>query len=222
MAAVAATGVFGLAGIGAASAEETGCVVSHPTGTPENREPNFRATADRAEFEFPAPIRTLFNEVVLVPAAGSDVKEGQAILKATASRQGSGLLAVEKIEIHWPLTAVKQGDTRRGVIALSHQQNIPVGIVLSMGLKELGSIVFAPGEFEPMRESIDFDAQVSQLIHDSMMQQQGFSMRLRSGGTDYSVVQPETYAYVSFIQDKLIPAMNEARRQDVAGSCKSP
>ncbi len=221
MAAFAASGVSTIAGLGRASAQETTpCVVARATGTLENLEPNFRATADRAEFVFLVPMKSLAEEVVLISAEqGGELKEGLAALKAIVTREGDGPLKAEKLQIHWPLTALKHQGQLYSVIGLSQEQNVPVGIVLSAGAKDMGNIVFEAGQFPPDQEFLDFNPEVSNMIHEAIMRRQGFSVRLVSGGNIYSSIQPESQKYEEFMLYSLVPAMNDARKQDAENGC---
>jgi hypothetical protein len=220
---MAATGIATIGGIGRASAQEaTPCVVSFSAGTIEDRKPNYRATADRADFIFLVRMAALPEEVVLVSAEqGGEFKEGVAAFKATVTREGNGPLRMEKLHIQWPLTAIRHEGQLYNVIRVAHDNRTPVGIVLSAAGQELGDIIFEPGSFNPDQEVFDFNSEVSALIHDKMMERYGFSIRLVAAGNIYSMVQPDTAEYERFLLETLIPAMDEARRQDVESGCAS-
>lgn len=220
---MAATGLASIAGIGRASAgDSVPCEVSDTTGTLENGKPNYRATADRAEFVFLVKMTSLAEEVVLVSAQqGGEFKEGVAAFKASVVREGDGPLRMEKMNIQWPLTAVKHQGQLYNVIRVAHDQSTPVGIVLSAAGAALGDIVFEPGSFDPDQETIGFNTEVSSLIHEKLMERGGFSIRLVAGGNIYSAIQPDSYAYSRFILETLVPAMDQARNRDNLTGCTS-
>lgn len=223
LAAMAATGLSSVAGIGRASAgEPIPCQVSDTTGTLENGKPNYRATANRAEFVFLVKMTSLAEEVVLVSAEqGGEFTEGVAAFKASVVREGDGPLRMEKMNIQWPLTAVKHQGQLYNVIRVAHDQSTPVGIVLSAAGQTLGDIVFEPGSFNPDQDTIGFNAEVSSLIHEKLMERGGFSIRLVAGGNIYSAIQPDSYAYSRFILETLVPAMDQARNRDNLTGCTS-
>jgi hypothetical protein len=216
-------GLGSLAGTGRASAQtQVPCTVSDTTGTIENGRPNFLATADNAEFAFLAPMEALAEEVVLFSAEqGGELKSAFAAIKGKVARQGDGPLRMEKLVIHWPLTAVKHEGQLYNVIQVAQDQQKPVGIILSAAGQSLGDVVFEPGSFDPNRDQFDFNGEVSHLIHEKIMAREGFSIRLVAGGAFYSAIHPDTYAYSRFILETLIPAMDQARRRDVASGCTS-
>jgi hypothetical protein len=66
---------------------------------------------------------------------------------------------------------------------------------------------------------VGFDAETAALIQEILMRGQGFSASLVAGGEAYSVMEPNTAAYASFIGETLMAAMDEARRKDAEEVC---
>lgn len=222
LAGVGALGVTAFGGVGRAVAEVRPCEVSFLDATFENRQTNYRANAGRAEFSFLAEMKTLANGTVLfAPEQGGEISQGLAAIKAIVARGEDGTLRAEKVAIQWPITALKVDGQLHGVIAEAHAQQVPVGIILSGGGGEIGEIIFEPGVVDPNSDIIDFNAEVSAVIHDTMMARQGMSVRLVAGGTVFSTVQPETRVYAEFIERTLLPAMDEARRKDTEEGCET-
>src|SRR5690606_10330681 len=110
------------------------CVVSHSSGDLQNKQPNYQAKANDATFAFLVPMKSLHDNIVLVAAGqGGEVKEAYAALKVKVTREGDGPLAAEKVMIQWPLTGYQNAGNTYGIIGMSHEQGVPVGIVFSSG-----------------------------------------------------------------------------------------
>lgn len=217
---MAALGVTSIAGISRVSAQADDCSVSYLDGDLDNRQTNYRAFADTAEFAFLARIEVLAEQTVLFSQEqGGEIETGVAAIKLAVRRSEDGVLRAEKSAIQWPITALKVDGQLYSVIGEAQAQGVPVGIIFSGGGEDIGEILFEPGVFDPQTETIDFNAQVSGIMHEAMMQRRGFSVRLVAGGTIYSSIQPETMAYADFIESTLLPAMDEARRMEAEGGC---
>ena len=226
LAGLAAVGIFALAGSGLAFAQSSTsiaavpCTVKATSGALDNFEPNFAATADRAEFAFLAHVKAIGDEVTFyAQATGGEEAEGIAAIKAIVVRQGDGPLSVETMQFHLPITAIRHEGQLYGVAQMSLDQGIPIGLQLSSGDEALGDIVFEAGTFDPSQPVVGFDAETALLIHEMLMREQGFSASLVAGGAAYSVMEPDTAAYARFINETLTAAMDEARRKDAEEVC---
>jgi hypothetical protein len=214
---ITATGTF---------AQESGsiaavaCEVISTTGDADNREPNYRASADRAEFSLLANMRAVAEGVLLyAPELGGEVASGFAVLNGLVVRDDTGGLALQTLQIRWPLTVLKHEGQLYSVIQMAQDQQLPIGLSLSAGGNPLGDIELAPGVFDPNGQVVGFDSATAAAIHDKLMLNEGFSFRLMAGGDVFSAIEPDTAGYKAFIEDKLIPAMDEAKRQDAEDPC---
>ena len=219
---MAACGLTGIGGIGRALAQEgtVACQVSSISGTLQNGEPNYWATATRAEFVFLTRMRAVGDSIVLYSEEqGGEVIEGTAAVKGILVREGDGPLQVDRLQFVWPITAHKQDGQLYGIVQMAHEQNVPVGLALAGGGNPLGEILFEKGVFDPTQPVVGFDVETSKAIHNALMKNEGFSARLMIGGAVYSTIEPDTARYVAFVNDKLLAAMDEARRQDAEAPC---
>ncbi len=226
LAGLVASGMLAFGGAGLALAQSTTsiaavpCTVTATSGALDNFEPNFSATANRAEFAFLSRVEAIGDEVTFyAPATGGEDEQGIAAIKAIVVREGDGPLSVETMQFHLPITAIRHEGQLYGIAQMSLDQGIPVGLELSSGGEAMGSIVFEAASFDPAQPVIGFDAATATLIHEMLMRAEGFSARLVAGGEAYSVMEPDTAAYASFIGDTLMAAMDEARRRDVEEVC---
>lgn len=224
VAALAAGGLATLGGIARARAQTSvaavPCQVSSTEGTLENMQPNYWATATRVEFVFLARMRAVADGVLLYATEfGGEIAQAVAGIKAVATRDESGTLQVEQMQIHWPLTVLKHEGQLYSIIQMAHDQGVPVGLSLSAGGNPLGDILFAQGAFDPNQPVVGFDAPTSASIHQGLMRNEGFSARLMAGGVVYSTVEPDTAKYSSFISQTLAGAMDEAKRRDAEDPC---
>lgn len=223
---LAASCVFALGGSGLAVGQSSTsiaavpCTVTATSGALDNFEPNFSATANRAEFAFLARVEATGDEVTFyAPATGGEDEEGIGAIKAIVVRQDDGPVSIETMQFHLPITAIRHDGQLYGVAQMSLDQGIPVGLQLSSGDEALGTIVFEAETFDPSQPVVGFDAETATLIHEMLMRKQGFSARLVAGGEVYSVMEPDTAAYASFINETLTAAMDEARRKDAEEVC---
>ena len=225
-AALTAAGIIALAGSGLAVAQSSTsiaavpCTVTAASGTLDNFEPNFSATANRAEFAFLVRVEAIGDEVTFYASAtGGEDDDGVGAIKGVVIRQDEGPLRVETLQFHLPITAIRHEGQLYGVIQMSLDQGIPIGLQLSSGDEALGNIVFDADTFDPAQPVVGFDAETAALIHEMLMRGQGFSASLLAGGEAYSVMEPDTAAYASFIGETLTAAMDEARRKDAEEVC---
>lgn len=207
---------------GTAVADTIACEIISTTGDFENLEPNYRASADRAEFAILAYMRAVADDVLLyAEEQGGQMTSGYASIKAAAVRNPAGGVRVENIQILWPHTVRKIEGQFYSVIEMAQQQRLPIGLSLSAGGNPLGDIELAPGAFDPTSPAVGFNPDASATIHDKLMLNEGFSIRLMAGGAVYSTIEPDTARYSTFISDRLVPAMDEARRRDAEAPCTS-
>ena len=198
------------------------CEVISTTGDFVNLEPNFWASADRAEFAILAFMRPVADGVLLyADEQGGELTRAYAAIKAAAVRDGKGGLRVEKLQIQWPHTVIRHDGQLYSVIQMAHEQSLPIGLSLSAGGNPLGDIELAPGVFDPTSPIVGFGADTASTIHDKLMANEGFSFRLMAGGAVYSTIEPDTARYTAFISERLIPAMDEAKRKDAEEPCSS-
>lgn len=225
VAALAAGGLASLAGAARARAQGTSiagvaCEVVSTTGDLENRQPNFRATAARAEFAYLAPMQAIGDSITLYAAElGGATAEGVAAIKAALVRDADGTVAVEGLQIVWPYTVMSHDGQYYSIIQMAHDQGAAVGIAIAAGGATLGEIVFEKGAFDPNQPVVGFNAATATAIHEALMRNEGFRVSLVAGGQVYSEIVPDTADYRAFIEGKLIPAMDEARRQDAEDPC---
>lgn len=202
--------------------EVIACEIIRTTGDFENLEPNFRATADRAEFTFLAPMRAVAENILLyADEQGGELIRGYAALKGVLLRDGTGAVAMDQLQILWPHTIIKQGGQYYSIIAVAHEQATPIGLVMGSGGNPLGEMELRPGQFDPNSPMLGFDHDTSSTIHDKLLENEGFSARLMAAGEVFSTIEPDTAQYSTFMAGTLLPAMEEARRQDETAPCSS-
>jgi hypothetical protein len=196
------------------------CEVVSTTGDAENMEPNYRAFADRAEFALLAQMRQVADGVLLyAPDLGGEMASSLAALKGVLLRNADGTFGMETLQIHWPLTVLKHDGQLYSVVQMAHDQQVPIGLSLSAGGNPLGDIEFVPGQFDPNSPVVGFDSATATAIHEGLMRNEGFSFRLTAGGDVFSTIEPDTASYKAFIEIKLVPAMDEAKRLDAEDPC---
>ena len=216
----AGVGTGGALAEGQTSIAGVACQVISTTGDADNMEPNYWAWADRAEFSLLASMRPVAEGALLyAPELGGELEASFAALNGLLVRDEAGGLALQTLQIRWPLTVLKHDGQLYSIIQMAHDQRLPIGLSLSAGGNPLGDIEFAPGVFDPNSPIVGFDSETSDAIHDKLMLNEGFSFRLMAGGAVYSTIEPDTASYKAFIEDRLVPAMDEARRQDAEEPC---
>ena len=136
---MAALGVTSIAGISRVSAQADDCSVSYLDGDLDNRQTNYRAFADTAEFAFLARIEVLAEQTVLFSQEqGGEIETGVAAIKLAVRRSEDGVLRAEKSAIQWPITALKVDGQLYSVIGEAQAQGVPVGIIFSGGGEDIG------------------------------------------------------------------------------------
>jgi hypothetical protein len=196
------------------------CQVAYTDGNAENRDPNYVATADRAEFAFLAPMAAAGDGAMLYSdELGGAVAEGVAAIKGTVVRDGSGALSVEALQLAWPHTVLTVNGQYQSVIAMAHDQNVDVGLAIVAGGVELGEIPLAKGVFDPNLPLVVLGPDAIGPIHAGLMSDEPLEMNLVVAGLTFSTVAPEPGAYAAFIDETLVAAMDEARRQDAEEPC---
>jgi hypothetical protein len=200
--------------------EVIACAIIRTTGDFENLEPNFRANADRAEFTFLAPMRAVAENILLyAEEQGGELIMGYAALKGVLFRESTGAIAMDQLQILWPHTIIKQNGQYYSIIAVAHEKAMPIGLVMGSGGNPLGEMELRPGEFDPNSPMLGFNHDTSSTIHNKLLENEGFSARLMAAGETFSTIEPDTARYSSFITGTLLPAMEEARRQDETSPC---
>lgn len=200
--------------------ERIACEVISTTGDFENLEPNFRAGANQANFNFLAPMRPVADDVLLfAEEQGGEIIRGYAAFRFSLQRQADGSIAMERMELHWPGTVVKHEGQLYTIIQIAHDRATPIGLVLELGGNPLGEIELRPGEFDPLSMVVGFNGPTATAVHEKLMENEGFSARLMAAGEVYSTIEPDTAAYLAFVTTTLLPAMDEARRRDTEAPC---
>lgn len=196
------------------------CEVISTTGDAENMQPNYRAAANRAEFSLLARMRQVADGVLLYATdQGGEMTSGLAALKGVLVRDENGAFGMETLQIYWPFTVLKHDGQLYNVIQMAHDQQVPIGLSLSAGGNPLGDIEFVSGQFDPNSPVVGFDSATATAIHQALLRNEGFSARLMAGGDVFSTIEPDTATYKTFVENTLIPAMDEAKRQDAEDPC---
>lgn len=209
-------------GARAEDAATVACEIIRTTGDFDNLEPNFRASADRAEFVFLAPMRAVAENVLLyAEEQGGELIRGYAALKGVLLRDSTGVIIMDRLQIHWPHTIIKENGQYYSIIAIAHDKGAPIGLVMGSGGNPLGEMELRQGEFDANTPVLGFDHDTSSTIHAKLLENEGFSARLMAAGEVFSTIEPDTAQYSAFITGTLLPAMDEARQQDETAPCSS-
>jgi hypothetical protein len=216
---------FTPASAGGALAEDAAtvaCEIIRTTGDFENLEPNFRAGADRAEFVFFAPMRAVAENVLLyAEEQGGELTRGYAALKGVLLRDSTGAIIMDRLQIHWPHTVIKENGQYYSIIAIAHEKGAPIGLVMGSGGNPLGEMELRKNEFDSNTPVLGFDHDTSSTIHRKLLENEGFSARLMATGEVFSTIEPDTAQYSAFMTGSLLPAMEEAREQDETAPCNT-
>ena len=196
------------------------CKVIRTTGDFDNLEPNFEAAADRAEFTILAPMRAVADGVLLyAEEQGGELIRGYAALKGVLLRDASGAISMDRMQIVWPHTVIKDSGQYYSIIAIAHDRATPIGLVMESGGNPLGEMELRPGEFDPNEPVLGFNHDTSSTIHARLLENEGFSARLMAAGVVYSSIEPDTAQYSAFMTATLLPLMDAVRQQDATAPC---
>lgn len=196
------------------------CTVTYADGNFDNRKPNYSAMANRAAFAFLAPMKTVAEGAMLYSAElGDATTEGVAAIKGTVVRNGDGEVSIEALQLAWPFTVLSVGGQYQGVIQMAHEQGVSVGLSIISSGESLGTIDFAKGAFDPAVPIVGFSPDAAGPIHAGLMSSESMVISLEIAGQPFSIVSPEPGAYGAFINETLVPAMNEAMRRDAEDPC---
>lgn len=201
-------------------AELVPCEVTSYLGNAQNGLANYKARAETADFAFQAPMSAHGENITLfADYLGGAAKTSNAAFKGQASRRAEGGLVVESLQVQWPFTAMESEGQFFNVIGMAHEQNVPVGIVLMSGELNIGELVFEPGKYDPNAPMVGFDAATTALVSAAMLSGPPFKLLLAVGGTVYSSIEPAEGTFRKFLDETLLPAMDEARRKDAETPC---
>lgn len=202
------------------SAEVVPCEVTSYLGNMQNGLANYKAQAETAEFAFQAPMSAHGDNITLfAEELGGAAKTSNASFRGQVSRRADGGLFVESLQVRWPFTALESDGQFFNVIGMAHEQNVPVGIVLMSGDLNIAEIVFEAGKYDPNSPLVGFDTATTALVSGAMLAGPPFKLLLAIGGTVYSSIEPEDGAYGKFLDETLLPAMDEAKRKDAETPC---
>lgn len=146
---------------------------------------------------------------------------GYAAIKGVLLRDSTGTVAMDQLQILWPHTIIRQNGQYYSVIAVAHERATPIGLAMGSGGNPLGEMELRPGEFDPNSPMLGFNHDTSSTIHNKLLENEGFSARLMAAGEVLSTIEPDTAQYFAFMTGTLLPAMEEARRQDQTSPCSS-
>jgi hypothetical protein len=196
------------------------CEVSYTEGTFENGKPNYVATANRGEFAFLAPMAAVSDQVSLYSSElGGAVREGIASIKGAITRDSSGAMNIENLQLAWPFTVLEREGQYYSIIQMAHDQDVGVGLSIEVGGEPLGEIAFQKGAFDPNQPVVGFDVDAVGAIHEGLMSDKPLVANLVVGGEVYSRVSPQAGAYRTFVKQTLSAAMDEAGRRDAEDPC---
>lgn len=216
-------GVVVIAGFASGASAEDGtiaCEIISTTGDFDNLEPNFRASADRAEFTVLAPMRAVADTILLYSEEqGGEMIRGYAALQGVLLRDAGGSIGMDRLHIRWPHTVIKSERQYYSIIQVAHERGTPIGLVMASGGNPLGEMELTPGAFDPNSPMLGFNHDTSSTIHAKLLENEGFSARLMAAGEVFSTIEPDTAQYSAFITATLLPAMEAARQQDITRPC---
>jgi hypothetical protein len=201
---------------------QVACSASSTDGTYDNPANNYQVTSKSAAFAFIGGIKAVGDGVTLFADDnhGGVKTENLALVKGNLARQSAeDPLTVSSIGFEAPLTALAQNGEYYGVVQLSHDQKVPVGVVFFDGDTQLGGWELTPDEFDPTSRDITFGGEAASQIYQWLRTSTDFKMDLAAGDTVYSVVTADSAQFVDFIDNTLTGQMNQMALQDSFSPC---
>ena len=227
LAALAALGAGSLAAPLRAVAQQGGgniasvpCRVSEMLTTLEVGKGSYNADASSADFAFYAPMRAEGDGIVLYAAEiGGAARDSVAAIKGRIVRDADGNLRPEALGFAWPHTALERDGQYYGIVQMSFDQNVPVGVTLSKGSTDLGSIVFPKDSYDVNQPGLTLDDTTRQTLFDALMGDEMLTVSLVAGGQVFSIFRVEGKQFRSFAEASLVAAMDKAKAQDASSPC---
>lgn len=220
---------FGATGLlpSATRAEETTtdvvpCSTGSNSGTFSNPANNYTVTATGAQFAFVAQIKASGENIVLFAddAHGGLQTQGLALAKGSLVRDvTTNALTASSIAFETPLTAYGKDGQYYGIVQLSHDQGVPIGLAMYLDGTEFGEWELKKGEFDPTSRDVSFTGDAAQKIYENLMRGGAFRADLVAGGTVYSQLTVETGAFAEFVNSTLLPSMQSMAEADLASPC---